>query len=142
MSVEVKVPRLAESIADATLVEWLKGDGEAVRLDEPIATLETDKAAVEIAATESGVLRHARKVGEVVRVDDVLARIEPGAVPAVAAARAGRARPPRLRPAAAASAARRAGVPRSRPRRPLRPRPRSAPRCVACSRSTGSTRRS
>ena len=88
MSVEVKVPRLAESIADATLVEWLKGDGEAVRLDEPIATLETDKAAVEISATESGVLRHARKAGEVVQVDDVLARIEPGAVPAQAPARA------------------------------------------------------
>ena len=86
MSVEVKVPHLAESIADATLAEWLKGDGEAVRLDEPIATLETDKAAVEIAATESGVLRHARQVGEVVRVDDVLARIEPGAVPASAPA--------------------------------------------------------
>jgi 2-oxoglutarate dehydrogenase E2 component (dihydrolipoamide succinyltransferase) len=80
--VEVKVPRLAESISDATLVEWLKGDGEAVRLDEPIATLETDKAAVEISATESGVLRHARPVGDVVHVDDVLARIEAGAVAA------------------------------------------------------------
>ena len=82
MSVEVKIPQLAESIADATLAEWLKGDGEAVRQDEPIAMLETDKAAVEIAATESGVLRHARQVGEVVQVGDVLARIEPGAVPA------------------------------------------------------------
>ena len=112
MSVEVKVPRLAESIADATLVEWLRGDGEAVRVDEPIATLETDKAAVEIAATESGVLRHARKVGEVVRMDDVLARIEPGAVPAVAPTRvvapaapagpAATARP--LAPASAAAA--------------------------------------
>ena len=94
MSVEVKVPRLAESIVDATLVEWLKQDGEAVRLDEPIATLETDKAAVEISATESGVLRHARQVGEVVRVDDVLARIEPGAVPAQATAQPAPARPP------------------------------------------------
>ena len=92
MRVEVKVPRLAESIADATLVEWLKGDGEAVRLDEPIATLETDKAAVEISATESGVLRHARKAGEVVQVDDVLARIEPGAVPNPARARSSSAR--------------------------------------------------
>jgi len=88
LSVEVKVPRLAESIADATLVEWLKADGEAVRLDEPIATLETDKAAVEIAATESGVLRHARQLGEVVHVDDVLARIEPGGVPVAAPASA------------------------------------------------------
>ena len=87
MNVEVKVPRLAESIADATLVEWLKGDGEVVRLDEPIATLETDKAAVEISATESGVLRHARKVGDVVRMDELLARIEPGVASATAPAR-------------------------------------------------------
>ena len=87
MSVEIRVPRLAESIADATLVEWLKGDGEAVRLDEPIATLETDKAAVEISATESGVLRHARKVGDVVRMDELLARIEPGVASATAPAR-------------------------------------------------------
>ena len=76
MSVDVKVPRLAESISDAVLVEWLREDGAAVRADEPIATLETDKAAVEIAATEPGVLRHARAVGDKVLVGDVLARIE------------------------------------------------------------------
>ncbi len=80
MSVEVKVPRLAESISEATLVEWLKADGEAVRTDQPIATLETDKAAVEIVADASGVLRHARKVGETLLVGDLLARIEEGAV--------------------------------------------------------------
>jgi len=105
VSVEVKVPRLAESIADATLVEWLKGDGEVVRLDEPIATLETDKAAVEISATESGVLRHARKVGDVVRVDDLLARIEPGAVPATAPARVATPAAPAAAPAAPAAPA-------------------------------------
>ncbi|HVP15705.1 MAG TPA: 2-oxoglutarate dehydrogenase complex dihydrolipoyllysine-residue succinyltransferase [Terriglobales bacterium] len=82
MTVEVKVPHLAESITDATLAEWLKPDGQPVKQDEPIATLETDKAAVEIAATESGVLHHVRRMGEVVRVDDVLARIEPGGAPA------------------------------------------------------------
>jgi 2-oxoglutarate dehydrogenase E2 component (dihydrolipoamide succinyltransferase) len=82
VSVEIQVPRLAESVADATLVEWLKGDGEAVRVDEPVATLETDKAAVEIAATATGMLRHARRVGDVVRAGDVLARIEPGTVAA------------------------------------------------------------
>ncbi len=107
MSVEVKVPRLAESIADATLVEWLKGDGEAVRMDEPIATLETDKAAVEIAATENGRLRHARKVGDVVRADDVLARIEPGTVAPAAPATQPAAPPvPATSPAAAATARR------------------------------------
>jgi 2-oxoglutarate dehydrogenase E2 component (dihydrolipoamide succinyltransferase) len=76
---EVKVPRLAESISEAVLVQWLKEDGAAVRADEPIATLETDKAAVEIPADREGVLRHARKVGDKVVVGDVIARIEDGA---------------------------------------------------------------
>ena len=86
MSVEIQVPRLAESISDAVLAEWLREDGAAVRADEPILTLETDKAAVEIAASESGVLRHAREAGEQVHVGDVLARIEPGGAPAASAA--------------------------------------------------------
>ena len=86
MSVEVKVPRLAESISEATLVEWLKADGTAVRTDEPIATLETDKAAVEIVADAAGVLSHARKPGEVVKVGDVLGRIAEGAAAVAVAA--------------------------------------------------------
>lgn len=85
MTIEVKVPRLAESISEATLVEWLKADGAAVRADEPIATLETDKAAVEIVADGAGVLTHARKPGDVVKVGDVLARIAPGAAPSAPA---------------------------------------------------------
>src|SRR2546430_11947618 len=78
MPIDVKVPRLAESISEATLVEWLKPDGTAVRTDEPIATLETDKAAVEIVADAEGVLSHAKKPGEVVKVGDVLGRIAEG----------------------------------------------------------------
>ena len=89
--IEVKVPRLAESISEATLVEWLKADGATVRADEPIATLETDKAAVEIVADGAGVLSHARKPGDVVKVGDVLGRIAPGGSPAVAAPEIGRA---------------------------------------------------
>jgi 2-oxoglutarate dehydrogenase E2 component (dihydrolipoamide succinyltransferase) len=81
---EVQVPRLAESISEAVLVAWLKQDGEAVKVDEPIATLETDKAAVEIPATAAGVLHHARKVGDKVEVGDVIARIEDGAAAAPA----------------------------------------------------------
>ena len=75
MSAEVKVPRLAESISEATLVEWLKADGAAVKADEPIATLETDKAAVEIVADIAGTLAQMKKVGEVVKVGEVLGRI-------------------------------------------------------------------
>ena len=78
MSVEIRVPRLAESISEAVLVEWLKADGSGVRTDEPVATLETDKAAVEIVADASGVLRHARMAGETVQVGDSLGRIEAG----------------------------------------------------------------
>ncbi len=108
--VEVKVPRLAESISEATLVEWLKADGANVRIDEPVATLETDKAAVEIVADAGGVLKHARKVGETVLVGDVLARIETGAAAASA---------PAVTPAAApapavASAATAAAMPATR----------------------------
>jgi len=75
VSFDVKVPRLAESISEATLVEWLKPDGAAVRADEPIATLETDKAAVEIVADTAGTLAHLKQVGDVVKVGEVLGRI-------------------------------------------------------------------
>jgi 2-oxoglutarate dehydrogenase E2 component (dihydrolipoamide succinyltransferase) len=91
---EVKVPRLAESISEGTLVAWLKQDGEAVKVDEAIATLETDKAAVEIPAEQAGVLHHAKKVGETVEVGDVIATIDAnGSGPAPAKAKAEAAAP-------------------------------------------------
>ncbi|HEV2106093.1 MAG TPA: biotin/lipoyl-containing protein, partial [Candidatus Eisenbacteria bacterium] len=101
MTLEIRVPRLAESISEATLVEWLKPDGAAVRTDEPIATLETDKAAVEIVADGSGALRHAQPVGATVKVGDLLARIEEGAAgaPAAPASAAAPAAPATARPA-------------------------------------------
>jgi 2-oxoglutarate dehydrogenase E2 component (dihydrolipoamide succinyltransferase) len=143
VSVEVKVPRLAESISEAVLAEWLKADGAPVRADEPIATLETDKAAVEIAASDAGVLRQARKAGDTVQVGDVLARIEPasGATKPNGAGERGRvaarreaARLPPLRhprrrhprapreaaPAASSAAAARHGALRRRPWSPRR----------------------
>jgi 2-oxoglutarate dehydrogenase E2 component (dihydrolipoamide succinyltransferase) len=104
VSIEVRVPRLAESISEATLVEWLKADGSAVRIDEPIATLETDKAAVEIVADAAGVLSHAHKPGDVVQVGDVLGRIAPGEGSAGASAVAA-APPVATVPAKAAKAA-------------------------------------
>src|SRR5262245_49709129 len=85
MTHELKVPRLAESISEAVVVAWNKPDGAEVRVDEPVVTLETDKAAVEIPSEFAGVLRHARAVGERVEVGDVLARIEEGAGAAAAA---------------------------------------------------------
>ncbi|MEO5618112.1 MAG: 2-oxoglutarate dehydrogenase complex dihydrolipoyllysine-residue succinyltransferase [Candidatus Eisenbacteria bacterium] len=79
MSVNIEVPRLAESISEAVLVEWLRENGAAVRADEPVATLETDKAAVEIAAPAAGRLSHSRKAGDTVLVGDILGAVEPGA---------------------------------------------------------------
>lgn len=99
MSTEVKVPTLGESISEATLGQWLKKPGEAVAADEPIASLETDKVAIEVPAPAAGVMG-AQLVaeGDTVNVGAVIASIEAGSGAAAAPA----APPP---PAAAAPAA-------------------------------------
>ena len=79
MSTEVKVPVLGESVAEATIGEWLKQPGEAVSLDEPIASLETDKVAIEVTASVAGVMgQQIAKVGDNVAVGAVIATIEDG----------------------------------------------------------------
>ena len=79
MSTEVKVPVLGESVAEATIGEWLKQPGQAVALDEPIASLETDKVAIEVTATVAGVMgQQLVKVGDNVAVGAVIATIEDG----------------------------------------------------------------
>jgi 2-oxoglutarate dehydrogenase E2 component (dihydrolipoamide succinyltransferase) len=76
MSTEVKVPTLGESITEATLGQWLKKPGEAVKLDEPIASLETDKVAIEVASPVAGILTDQLvKEGDTVNVDAVIALI-------------------------------------------------------------------
>lgn len=89
MSTEVKVPVLGESITEATLGEWLKKPGDAVKADEPIASLETDKVSVEVPAPVAGVMgAQTVKVGDTVAVGAVIASIEAGggaAAPAPAA---------------------------------------------------------
>src|SRR5919107_4262028 len=88
MATEVKVPTLGESITEATLGQWLKQPGEAVKADEPVASLETDKVAVEVNAPVDGVMGDQLVTeGENVAVGAVIARIEEGA-PAAARAEA------------------------------------------------------
>ncbi|WP_309622629.1 2-oxoglutarate dehydrogenase complex dihydrolipoyllysine-residue succinyltransferase [Novosphingobium sp.] len=83
MSTEVKVPVLGESVAEATIGEWLKQPGEAVGLDEPIASLETDKVAIEVTAPVAGVMgQHIAKLGDTVAVGAVIATVEDGVPPA------------------------------------------------------------
>ncbi len=80
MSTEVKVPTLGESVAEATVGEWLKKPGDAVKLDEPIVSLETDKVAVEVNAPAAGVLgNQVVKVGDTVAVGALIATIEDSA---------------------------------------------------------------
>ena len=88
MSTEVKVPTLGESITEATLGQWLKKPGEAVAADEPIASLETDKVAVEVPAPAAGVMGALMvNEGDTVNVGAVIAMIEAGSgAPAAPAA--------------------------------------------------------
>ncbi len=79
MSTEVKVPVLGESITEATLGQWLKKPGEAVAADEPIASLETDKVAVEVPSPVAGVMgAYVVEEGATVNVGAVIASIEAG----------------------------------------------------------------
>ncbi len=88
MATDVTIPALGESITEATVGEWLKKPGDAVAVDEPIVSLETDKVAVEVPSPVAGVMgEQLFKVGETVNVGALLARIESGAgAPAVAPA--------------------------------------------------------
>ncbi|MBB3585408.1 2-oxoglutarate dehydrogenase complex dihydrolipoyllysine-residue succinyltransferase [Sphingomonas sp. BK481] len=79
MATEVTVPVLGESITEATLGEWLKQPGDPVAVDEPIASLETDKVSVEVPSPVAGVMgQHAVAVGDTVQVGAMLATIDSG----------------------------------------------------------------
>ena len=77
MATEVKVPTLGESITEASLGQWLKQPGDPVAQDEPIASLETDKVAVEVPSPVAGTMGEQRvKVGDTVAVGAVIATVE------------------------------------------------------------------
>ncbi|RJG55565.1 2-oxoglutarate dehydrogenase complex dihydrolipoyllysine-residue succinyltransferase [Sphingobium terrigena] len=106
MATEVKVPTLGESVTEATVGQWLKKPGEAVALDEPIVSLETDKVAVDVPAPVAGTLGDIiAKEGETVNVGALLALINEGAAAAAAPAAAPAAKAEAAAPAPAASAA-------------------------------------
>jgi 2-oxoglutarate dehydrogenase E2 component (dihydrolipoamide succinyltransferase) len=103
VSIEVKVPQLPESVADATLVAWHKKAGEAVRREENLVDLETDKVVLEVPAPADGVLKQIVAAdGAVVTSGQVLALLEPGEVAASPAPAA--PKPSAAKPAPAASA--------------------------------------
>ena len=122
MTIEVRVPQLPESVADATLVSWHKKPGDRVARDENLVDLETDKVVLEVPAPTAGVLKEIKLTdGTTVTSGQLLAIIEeaaaavPGAsAPAIMAAPSGataaakdtvppRTRPSRRMPSAASS---------------------------------------
>lgn len=80
MATEITVPELGESVTEGSIGEWLKQPGDAVAVDEPICSLETDKVAVDVPSPIAGVLsEHRAAEGDTVEVGAVLAVIEEGA---------------------------------------------------------------
>jgi 2-oxoglutarate dehydrogenase E2 component (dihydrolipoamide succinyltransferase) len=76
---EIKVPALGESIREATVSRWLKAAGEAVKVDEILTELETDKVTLEVTAPASGILKEVKaNAGSTVAVGDLLGLIERG----------------------------------------------------------------
>jgi 2-oxoglutarate dehydrogenase E2 component (dihydrolipoamide succinyltransferase) len=93
MAKEIRVPQLGESVTEATIGKWFKAEGQAVKVDEPLVELETDKVTVEVPAPAAGVLSSiAAQPGQTVNVGALLGAIEEGA--AGAAAPRAEAKPP------------------------------------------------
>ena len=75
--IDVKVPQLSESVAEATLVTWHKKAGEAVSRDENLIDIETDKVVLELPAPDGGVLLEILKAdGDTVVAGEIIARID------------------------------------------------------------------
>jgi len=104
--VEVKVPQLSESVAEATMLQWKKKAGEAVAVDEILIEIETDKVVLEVPAPAAGVLAEiVAGDGATVVADQVIAKIDTEGKASAAAPAPAAAAAPAAAPAAASSAA-------------------------------------
>jgi 2-oxoglutarate dehydrogenase E2 component (dihydrolipoamide succinyltransferase) len=96
MAKEIRVPQLGESVTEATIGKWFKAQGDAVKVDEPLVELETDKVTVEVPAPAGGVLASiAAQPGQTVNVGALLGAIEEGATGAAAPRPAAKAEEPK-----------------------------------------------
>ncbi|KAF0121591.1 MAG: 2-oxoglutarate dehydrogenase E2 component (dihydrolipoamide succinyltransferase), partial [Xanthobacteraceae bacterium] len=92
MATEIRVPTLGESVTEATVAKWFKKPGEAVKQDEPLVELETDKVTLEVNAPASGTLAEiVAASGTTVGVAALLGQIAEGAAAAAAPAKAAEA---------------------------------------------------
>lgn len=81
MSIELKVPTVGPSITEVQIVDWLKSPGEAIRQDEPLVSIETEKAVLDLPAPISGILaRILKKNGETAMIGEVTAYLEEATV--------------------------------------------------------------
>jgi 2-oxoglutarate dehydrogenase E2 component (dihydrolipoamide succinyltransferase) len=78
MAQQVKVPTVGESITEVTIANWLKKDGDVVKMDEVIAELESDKATFELTAPQAGTLKILKQQGEVVPIGTAICEIADG----------------------------------------------------------------
>jgi 2-oxoglutarate dehydrogenase E2 component (dihydrolipoamide succinyltransferase) len=106
MTVEIKVPAMGESVTEATISKWFKKEGDAVKRDEPLLELETDKVTVEVPSPADGAIESiAAQAGATVTVGALLGAIAEGkggaAKPAAAAPKAEAPKPATPAPAAA-----------------------------------------
>jgi 2-oxoglutarate dehydrogenase E2 component (dihydrolipoamide succinyltransferase) len=143
MSEEVKMPQMGESIAEGTIVRWLKQVGDSIKRDEPLFEISTDKVDAEIPAPASGVLSEIKvKEGETVPVNTVVAVINgaggaaaspqparPAEEPKAAKQEPAQAAPaqPAAQPAAKPAPPAQAAAPPARPPEPPRQQPAAAP---------------
>src|SRR5690242_3400366 len=119
---DIVVPTLGESVSEATVAKWLKRAGDAVRKDETLVELETDKVSVEVSAPEAGVLTEiVAKEGATVQIGALLGHLGAAgariaAQPAAAAPQPAAAPPPAAQPAAQPTAQPAAPAPRNEAR--------------------------
>jgi 2-oxoglutarate dehydrogenase E2 component (dihydrolipoamide succinyltransferase) len=84
---DIKVPAMGESVTEGTLANWLVKPGQAVKQDDPIAEIETDKVAIEVPAPAAGVItEHLVKEGETVSIGKIIAKLQEGATASAAPA--------------------------------------------------------
>ena len=105
MTVEIKVPAMGESVTEATISKWFKKEGEAVKRDEPLLELETDKVTVEVPSPADGAIESiSAQAGATVQVGALLGAIAEGKAGSAPAAKpaAPKAEAPKPAPAAAA----------------------------------------
>ena len=115
MTIEIKVPAMGESVTEATVARWFKKEGDAVKRDEPLLELETDKVTVEVPAPADGAIESISvKAGATVQVGALLGSIAEGKAGAAPASRA-------------AAAAAKAEAPEARCARNSRSRPTGRP---------------